>query len=193
MKPLVKENKFKTSYFVSVNIVLIVLLCISIVLAICVGKYPVTPKESFNIIFSNIFNMESSAKQMTQNVVMKLRLPRILASVIVGSALSISGTTYQGIFKNPLVSPHFLGVSSGCCIGAAIAILLSLSSAYIQAFAFVGGLVAVFLTLLIPTILKSDSNIMLVLSGIIVGGAMSSFMGFIKFVADPETELATIT
>ncbi len=195
MKPLFKKKSSKkdTLYAVSVNIVLVCFLCAGIVLAVCVGKYPVTASESFRVIFSKIFGFESGASEMTQSVVLGLRLPRILASVLVGASLAISGATYQGIFKNPLVSPDFLGVSSGACIGAAIAILLSLSSVYIQLFAFVGGLVAVGLTLLIPWLMRSDSNVMLVLSGIIVGGAMSSIMGFIKYVADPQTQLSTIT
>jgi iron complex transport system permease protein len=86
-----------------------------------------------------------------------------------------------------------LGVSSGATIGAAIAILMALPSAMIQTFAFCGGLIAVGLTMMIPNLLRSQSNIMLVLSGIIVGGLMSSIMGFIKYIADPETQLATIT
>lgn len=154
-------------------------LIILIVVCLCVGKYPITPGHSFS--------------DMDKNLLLGVRLPRTLASVIVGMALSISGAVYQGIFKNPLVSPDFLGVSSGACVGAAVAILLSLSSVFVQIFAFTGGIVAVALTLLIPKILRSDSNIVLVLAGIIVGGAMSSILGFIKYIADPETELQAIT
>jgi iron complex transport system permease protein len=130
---------------------------------------------------------------MTVNVVLGLRIPRILASVIVGGALSMSGAAYQGIFKNPLVSPDFLGVSSGACIGAAVAILLSLSATYISIFAFVFGIVAVLITVAIPAVMGNRTNVMLVLSGIIVGTAMSSILGFIKYIADPNTQLASIT
>lgn len=124
---------------------------------------------------------------------MGLRVPRILASILCGMMLSMSGVTYQGIFKNPLISPDFLGVSSGACVGAAIAILMGFSGLVLSGFAFAGGILAVSLTVLIPAIMKSDSNIMLVLSGVIVGGAMSSMLGFLKYVADPETQLAAIT
>jgi len=130
---------------------------------------------------------------MDQDLVMGFRFPRVIATVIVGGSLALAGAVYQGIFKNPLVSPEFLGVSSGACVGAAVAILLALSATGIQVFAFLGGIVAVSLTLFIPRILRSDSNIMLVLSGIIVGGAMASVLGFIKYIADPATELAAIT
>ncbi len=157
------------------------------------GKYSVSPGESIRILWSSLFGLPSELPEMMQNVVMGLRIPRILAAVVVGAALSMSGAAYQGVFKNPLVSPEFLGVSSGACIGAALAILLSLTTVYISLFAFVGGIIAVLLTLSIPSLIKNRSNIVLVLSGIIVGSALSSVFGFIKYVADPDTQLASIT
>ena len=174
-------------------LVFLCLLLAGIVLAVCVGKYPVSPGESFDILWRRLFGMPVSQSAMTQNVVMGLRIPRILASVIVGAALSMSGAAYQGIFKNPLVSPDFLGVSSGACIGAGTAILLSLSTVFVSLFAFAGGIVAVVLTVSIPALIRNKSNIALVLSGIIVGAALASVFGFIKYVADPETQLASIT
>ena len=176
-----------------VQMLLFVTLLVCIVLAACVGKYPVSPGESLKIMLGALLKQPGSANEMTVNVVLGLRVPRILASVIVGGALSMSGAAYQGIFKNPLVSPDFLGVSSGACIGAAVAILLSLSATYISIFAFVFGIVAVLITVAIPAIMGNRTNVMLVLSGIIVGTAMSSILGFIKYIADPNTQLASIT
>ena len=100
---------------------------------------------------------------------------------------------YQGVFKNPLVAPDLLGVSSGACVGASVAILLHLNSFGVQAMAFVAGILAVGLTLFIPRLIKNTNMTMLVLSGIIVKGIMDSVMGIIKYVADPETELQSIT
>lgn len=184
-------KKTKRSWPVQLLLFLCMLVCI--VLAACVGKYPVSPEESLNIMLSALLGKTGNASEMTVNVVLGLRVPRILASVIVGGALSMSGAAYQGIFKNPLVSPDFLGVSSGACIGAAVAILLSLSATYISVLAFVFGIVAVLITVAIPAIMRNRSNVMLVLSGIIVGTAMSSILGFIKYIADPNTQLASIT
>lgn len=161
--------------------------------AACIGKYAVTPLESAKIMISALLHRESGMPVMTENVVLGLRVPRIAASVLVGAALSVSGAAYQGIFKNPLVSPDFLGVSSGACVGAAIAILLSFGTGMVSVFAFAGGLGAVLLTTLIPTLIGNRSNIMLVLSGVIVGALMSSVLGFIKYIADPMTQLASIT
>jgi len=175
------------------NLIFFVILLVLAVLCMCVGKYPVTPAETIRIIFGSITGTTGDWDIITENVVMGLRLPRVLASIVVGGSLAASGAVYQGIFRNPLVSPDFLGVSSGACIGAAIAILMAAGTVFIQLFAFIGGLIAVVLTLSIPKMLRSNSNIMLVLSGIIVGGLMSSIMGFIKYTADPETQLAAIT
>lgn len=183
----------KTKRSWPVQIFLLACLLVCIVLAACVGKYPVSPGESLKIMLGALLRKPGSANEMTVNVVLGLRVPRILASVIVGGALSMSGAAYQGIFKNPLVSPDFLGVSSGACIGAAVAILLSLSATYISIFAFVFGIVAVLITVAIPAMMGNRTNVMLVLSGIIVGTAMSSILGFIKYIADPNTQLASIT
>lgn len=185
-----KKRKLNTIF---IYVIFLCLLLFGIVIAVCVGKYSVSPGESIWILWSRLFGLPSELPEMTQNVVMGLRVPRILASVVVGAALSISGAAYQGVFKNPLVSPEFLGVSSGACIGAALAILLSLTTVYISLFAFVGGIIAVFLTITIPSLIRNRSNIVLVLSGIIVGSALSSVFGFIKYVADPDTQLASIT
>lgn len=183
----------KIAGFAVIMLLLTAALICGIVLAVCAGKYSVTPKESLGILLSSLLGRTPDSPEMTVNVVMGLRIPRIFASVLVGAALSVSGAAYQGIFKNPLVSPDFLGVSSGACIGAAAAILMSMTTVYISIFAFFGGVIAVVLTVSIPALLRNRSNIMLVLSGIIVGSAMSSILGFIKYIADPDTQLASIT
>ena len=83
-----------------------------------------------------------------------LRLPRVIAAILVGASLTIAGVVYQGIFRNPLVSPDILGVSNGACVGAALAILLGSGMLGIQAFAFVGGLIAVLLTMNLPRLIQ---------------------------------------
>lgn len=176
-----------------INVGLFVILLVLILVCLCVGKYSITAGECMRILFGKILHMPQTWDGMDEKMLMGVRLPRTMAAVIVGASLALSGAVYQGIFKNPLVSPDFLGVSSGACVGAALAILLALPSGLVQIAAFLGGVAAVSLTVLIPKLMRSDSNIMLVLSGIIVGGAMSSVLGFIKYIADPETQLAAIT
>lgn len=157
------------------------------------GKYEVSVRDIILIFKNQIFNSNSDIDEMSKNVILGLRFPRVLAAIVVGASLSISGVCFQGIFNNPLVSPDFLGVSQGACIGAALAILFSMSAVFINVFAFVGGIISVIITIFISKIIKYKSNINMVLAGIIVGTLMSSVLGFIKFIADPDTELASIT
>ncbi len=182
-----KEKRLKAKG-ITVNMILFLVLIALAVACLCVGKYSVSVPDCFRILAGG-----HGHAAMDEKIVLGLRLPRVLSTVVVGASLALSGAVYQGIFKNPLVSPDFLGVSSGACIGAAVGILASLGGTWIQVCAFAGGLVAVTLTLMIPKAVRSTSNIMLVLSGIIVSGAMSSILGFIKYIADPETQLAAIT
>lgn len=176
----------------SIIVGLLVVLAALVLTCLCVGKYSLAPGEVLGILAGGLPGGEE-ADPMDVNMLLGIRLPRTLAAVLVGAALALSGAVYQSIFKNPLVSPDFLGVSAGACVGAAVAILLSAAALVIQVAAFAGGVLAVSLTVLIPRMLRTDSNIMLVLAGIIVSGMMTSILGFIKYIADPQTQLAAIT
>ncbi|MGN1033035.1 MAG: FecCD family ABC transporter permease, partial [Intestinibacter sp.] len=188
-----KSNSAETRPLSVIIIGLIVLLLILSTIAICVGRFSIDPEQSFKILLNNIIPQTETWSEAMYNVVMRLRLPRVLAAILVGGALALAGATYQGIFKNPLVSPDFLGVSSGASVGAAMSILLGMSTLGTQVGAFIGGVSAVFLTTIIPKIMRRDTTMMLVLSGVIISGFMNSIMGLIKYIADPETELAEIT
>lgn len=180
---------------------LMVILCLigCTLVALCSGRYTVHLKDAVLVLYSGLRKLlglpelPKTWDAMAESVIYTLRLPRVVAAILVGGALSLSGAAYQGVFKNPLVSPDLLGVSTGACVGAAIAILLHLNATGIQLLAFAFGMLTVGLTVSIPRLMKNDSVTMLVLSGVIVGGIMSSIMGVIKYIADPETELADIT
>ena len=171
---------------------LTVLAVIVAISALCIGPYSIPVSDTVKILTSGITGVQQSWSTMAETVVMTVRLPRVIAAILVGAALAVAGTSYQGIFRNPLVSPDLLGVSSGACIGAAIAILGKLNMAGVQAAAFVGGLLAVALTISIPKIIKRESTLALVLSGVIVGGFCGSILGLLKYIADPEEDLPTI-
>jgi iron complex transport system permease protein len=123
---------------------------------------------------------------------MDVRLPRVAAGLLVGAGLSISGASFQGVFRNPLVSPHILGVAAGAGFGAAMAILLFDHIILIQLLAFVGGLLAVGLTYLISRYQKMTPILMLVLSGIVVGALFSALTSFVKYIADPMNRMPAI-
>ena len=171
-----------TFYFPLLSVVLVGL-CL---LSLSWGRYTIPPSDVIDTLLNN------SQNEIQHNIIFNLRLPRILAAILVGAALAVAGTTYQGIFRNPLVSPDILGVSNGACIGAAIAILMGAGMLGVQTFAFTGGLIAVLLTMNLPRLIQRDSTIVLVLSGIIVSGFMMASLGLIKYLADPETQLADI-
>ena len=168
-------------------LILIVLVCL------CLGQYSMSVGETLHIMTAKAAGAEPDWKPMKENIIFFLRLPRIISAGLVGASLALSGSVYQGIFRNPLVSPDLLGVSSGACVGAALSILLNWDPVTTQFMAFGCGLLAVGLTLTIPRLLGSTSNIMLVLSGVIVSGLMGSFLGMIKYVADPKSQLQAIT
>ena len=129
---------------------------------------------------------------MAEIVVFQIRLPRVFAAMLIGASLATAGATYQGLFRNPLVSPDFLGVTSGASIGAALAIILGLPTIMLQLFAFIGGISATIITTSIPKLLRNQSNTVLLLSGIVVMGFFRSIMAVMRFVADPQTALASI-
>ena len=111
----------------------------------------------------------------------------------VGAGLSISGAAFQGMFKNPLVSPDVLGVSAASGFGAALAILLTRSTLELQLLAFGFGLLGVAITYMLARMYQTTPVLMLVLSGVVVGAFFSALLSGAKFVADPENKLPAIT
>ncbi len=185
---MVNETKLVRRYLPYKLMLILLIVALTAVAAVSLswGRFPV-PMEGVWLSL-----LQQNPDDVQQNVVLNLRLPRVLAAVLVGAALSAAGTAYQGIFRNPLVSPDLLGVSAGACIGAAVAILAGFGIWGIQTAAFIGGLAAVGATLTLPKLVGRDSAIVLVLAGIVVSGFMSSVLGLVKYLADPETELAEI-
>lgn len=130
----------------------------------------------------------------TELILWQIRFPRILAAIFVGAALSLSGATYQGMFKNPLVSPDILGVTAGAGLGAVIAIYFGLPLLAIQIVAFISGLVTVFVVyLLSKSVRYQDPLLALVLSGIAIGSLLGAGVALIKIISDPYTQLTNIT
>ena len=160
-------------------------------MAVCIGRYSVNPLDVIHAIADRITGAPPRDPSM-DIVFFNIRIPRVLAALLIGAALSISGAVYQSVFKNPLVSPDILGVSNGACVGAALAILLGTGILMQQMLAFAGGIIAVLIAIAIPRIMKNDSNLMLVLSGTIVSAFMCSILGIMKFVAEEDTELSAI-
>ena len=171
--------------------VLAICLCVFALVALSIGHYSYNPLDVLRSVYEMVIGQTPTDRAMDL-VLLNIRVPRVAAATLVGAALSMSGAVYQGVFKNPLVSPDLLGVSSGACVGAALAVLLGLGMAQQQVLAFVFGLLAVAIAVTIPKLIRNNTNLMLVLAGIITGGFMSSVLGVMKFIADEETELSAI-
>lgn len=169
------------------------LLMLMIIITIGIGRLYIAPSDVLKILIANIFPIEPTWNDQAASVINTLRLPRVLAAVMIGAALSLSGVAYQSVFKNPLVAPDMLGVSSGAGVGAAICIILGTEQAFIQVGAFLGGILAVSCAVLIPRLIGKTSIVMLVLSGLIVSGLMNSILGLLKYLADAEAQLPEIT
>jgi iron complex transport system permease protein len=128
-------------------------------------------------------------------VLLQIRLPRLLACLLVGSGLALAGSSYQGLFNNPMVSPDILGASAGAGFGAAVGILLGFDFAAIQALSFAGGLIAVLLAWVLAAGLcrRGDPVLMLVLVGILIGSMFTALISLTKYLADPYNKLPVIT
>lgn len=178
------SNNSKTLIFLAVSIILFIIV---FVIALIVGRYNISVSTFFKMLFTD------GDYKMERSIILNLRLPRTIIAALTGIALSLSGLLYQETFQNKLVSPDLLGVSSGAGVGAALAIVLGLSAVFVSLFAFVFGIATVMLTLFIAKIFRNKSSMILVLSGIIVGSLMGAILSFIKYLADAETTLSSIT
>jgi iron complex transport system permease protein len=136
----------------------------------------------------------SGAVGQAEVVVWNIRLPRVLAAMLVGASLAAAGASYQLLFRNPLVSPDILGVSSGAALGAVCGIFLSLPVIAIQGFAFVGGLGAVGLVIFVAQAVRGvDQTLVLVLTGVVMGALAGAATSLLKVMADPYDQLPAIT
>ncbi|MCX8094661.1 MAG: iron ABC transporter permease [Caldisericia bacterium] len=186
------QKKSYRDTFIIIIIILILLNLILFLFSISIGRYSIKISDIIKL-FLSFFNLKDY--QLDPNIkliVFDIRLPRILISMLVGSSLSISGLSLQGIFNNPLVSPYILGISGGAGFGAALGVLIGKNFFYIEILSFIFGILSVLLTYYISGSFRTTSNINLVLSGFIVGNIFSSLLSLIKYYLDPMQKLPTI-
>ncbi|SFL92690.1 FecCD family ABC transporter permease [Methylobacterium pseudosasicola] len=165
-----------------------------ILAALAIGKYPVSLADLVGVLGHRLLGLPSRTPAAVETVVMQVRLPRVVAALVVGAALSAAGATYQGLFRNPLVSPDILGVSAGAGLGAVLGIYLGLPVAAIQGLAFAGGLGAVALVYGVGlAVRRHDPVLTLVLAGVAVGAVLGAGISLLKVLADPYNQLPAIT
>ena len=178
---------------VSAGVILVGILIILFFLSFVIGRYPISPWDVVKILVSHIFPIDQSWTDTMQSVVMNIRLPRILAAMMVGGSLALAGASFQGLFRNPLVSPDILGVSSGAGFGAALAILLSGNQWVIQISAFSFALVSVGISYAVSKMVKGNPTLSLILAGMAIASLFGALLSLMKYVADPVDQLPAIT
>jgi len=163
-------------------------------LAFTLGRYPISIGDVVTLLFSKATGAPSGLPETVENVILQVRGPRVLAAVMVGAALAVAGTAFQGLFRNPLVSPDILGASSGAALGAVLGIFFSLGVFGIQGLAFAGGLIAVAAVYAIGSAISTrDPVLILVLTGVVIGSLLGAGVGLVKYLADPYNQLPAIT
>jgi iron complex transport system permease protein len=158
-----------------------------------VGRFVIAPADVARILWAQFFPTAHDWPASVETIVMQIRLPRSIMAMFIGAGLAASGAAYQGMFRNPLVSPDILGVTAAAGFGAALALLLSRNAVELQLIAFAFGLLGVLLTYLLARVYRSTPVLMLVLSGVVVAAFFSALLSGTKYVADPESKLPAIT
>lgn len=178
-----------------------------VLVSFALGRYPISPVELISTLgglannaladFAAHFGVAIPHVEVNQQMataLMNIRLPRILVVMLVGATLAVAGASYQGMFKNPLVSPDILGASAGASFGACLALLFDMSNSMVQLFAFIGAMVAVGGAVWMNKMVnKYDALLGLVLGGMLVTTLFQSFTSLVKFMADANDKLPAIT
>lgn len=186
-----EEARIRKRYWI-VLLVMLLALAGAALLSFWVGYYPLTPGQVAAAFLSR-FGWQGDILPQAATIFWSIRLPRILSAVFIGASLSVAGATYQGMFRNPLVSPDILGVSSGASLGAAFAILRGSPNWLVQLSAFLGGVTAVALSYLISRKSAHSQTLSLVLTGSMIMALCNAGVTMIKYVSDPNDVLQQIT
>ncbi len=181
-----RKNSFRTWMIISAAI-----LIAAAVLALCAGQYQVPVDQVISILMGKGSTLQNASK-----VILQVRLPRILFSMLAGAGLAAAGTAFQSLFSNPLATPDTLGTANGASFGAALGILMGFSSAGIQFSAMFFGILAVLLVFAVTRTASSSnahSIIMVILAGLVISSLFSALVTLTKYVADPNDILPVIT
>lgn len=174
---------------------LLLLLMVTAAGSLTLGKYPLTLLDMLNFFLFKLFHvgqMSDAGCQLLGSLILDIRLPRIIAAMLIGASLSVSGTAFQAMFVNPLVSPGLLGVLAGASFGAALGMVFFESWFAVQTCTFLLGFAAVLISVGIAKIHKGNTILLLVLGGVISGALFTSLLSVVKYIADPYNQLPAI-
>ncbi|MDU3934340.1 MAG: iron chelate uptake ABC transporter family permease subunit, partial [Serratia liquefaciens] len=171
-------------------LLLLTLLCA--LLSLGIGRYPVSAAHSLMILLEPLTGPNGAIDAVQRQVILGVRVPRVLLAMGAGASLALCGAALQGVFRNPLVDPHIIGVSSGAAFGGTLAILLSLPMAALLLSAFVFGMAALLLIFAITSAIARRNILSLVLAGVILSGFFSACVSLLQYLADTEEKLPSI-
>lgn len=185
-----KDNGYTIKF-----LILIAAFLAAIIISVVLGRYAVSVDDFFKILWSRLpfTDPDQTWEPVTEKVLFEIRLPRVAAALLIGASLSMAGVCYQGMFRNPLVSPDILGASTGAGFGAALAILLGAGYFLISSMAFLFGISAVLLAYAVSRFSKTNETLAMILSGMVISSLFSAGTSFIKLVADTDDQLPAIT
>ncbi|MGI5824416.1 MAG: FecCD family ABC transporter permease [Bacillota bacterium] len=186
-----KAEKIAGSLSLRSKIILILLPLAAAVLALAVGRFSISPVTVFQSVL-NKFGAGYDISNQMETVIWTIRMPRIILALLVGAGLSVAGCAFQSLFANPLATPDTLGVASGASFGAALGLLFGLNLAGVQGLALLTGILAVALTYIAGN-MKTGSVNTVVLAGIMIGSLFQALVSLVKFTADTESQLPSIT
>ncbi|QBJ94926.1 iron ABC transporter permease [Rhodococcus sp. ABRD24] len=188
----VTEQRTRRSSRLLVPVVLTVGIVAVGLISLSVGRYTVPVNEVARILINEVISLPQTWTEAESNVVLGVRLPRVLLGMLVGGGLALGGAALQATFRNPLVSPQILGVSSGASFGGVLALMFGLGSTFLVGGAFLFGLAALGMVLLIGRSRSGGALLMIVLGGVVTSAFFSALVSFITYVADPYTTLPSI-
>ncbi len=160
--------------------------------SLMMGRYPVTLSHLLSILMEPAGLSGSPIPDVERTVIWTVRMPRILVASLAGGGLAISGAVLQGVFRNPLVGPHIIGVSTGATVGGALAILLGLGSMGLLLGAFTFGMLALVLVFVVTRALPRANTLAVVLAGVVLSGLFGALVSLIQYIADSEEKLPVI-
>jgi len=178
----------------TVPVALVALLLLAAAIGLGAGRYAIGLGDLVTIIggWIGIGPGHAGVAETDWRVVELVRLPRLAVGMLTGAGLALSGAALQGVFRNPLVGPQLIGVSSGAAFGGALAILLVLGTAALIGLAFAFGLLAMLVVYLISRQDGRSSVLMLVLAGVVISAFFSALVSLAIYLADPTDTLPAI-
>ena len=185
-----KHEKRKHAFVIALLLICTVVISL---ISLLIGRFEISIRECLGILASKVLPVEPFWTKSQDNMLWLVRVPRIAIALLVGMSLSIAGTSYQCIFRNPMAAPDILGASTGAAFGAPLATLLSRTNTASTLRAFASSIICVALVLLCAKICRGNPIINLVLSGIMIGSLFSAATSYLKLIADPHNTLPAIT